>query len=82
LALLPGIAVIPHHSRLAKEWKAKDMLASLPGEITLVGIDEATALVGSPWEAAGMGKVTIYGPGKPTAFAPGQPVNLTTGIKS
>jgi cyanophycinase len=82
LALLPGIAVIPHHSRLAKEWKAKDMIASLPGEITLVGIDEATALMGPPWEAAGMGKVTIYGPGKPNAFTPGQPVNLTTGIKS
>jgi cyanophycinase len=82
LGLLPGIAVIPHHSRLAEVWKAKDMLASLPEKVTLVGIDEATALVGPPWEAVGMGKVVIYGPDKPTVFTQGQPVNLASGIKS
>ena len=82
LGLLPGIAVIPHHSRLAEVWKAKDMLASLPEKVTLVGIDEATALVGPPWEAVGMGKVVIYGPDKPTVFTQGQLVNLASGIKS
>jgi len=82
LALLPGIAVVPHHTRLAEVWKAKDMLASLPEKVTLVGIDEATALVGPPWEAVGMGKVVIYGPDKPTVFTQGQLVNLASGIKS
>jgi len=82
LGLLPPIAVIPHHSRLAEAWKAKDMLASLPGKVTLVGIDEATALVGPPWEAVGMGKVVIYGSDEPTIFTSGQLVNLAPGIKS
>jgi cyanophycinase len=79
LGLLPQIAVIPHHSRLAEAWKARDMFASLPGKITLVGIDEATALVGPPWEAAGIGKVVIYGPDQPAAFTQGQPVDLASG---
>jgi len=81
LGLLPQIAVIPHHSRLAEAWKVKDMLASLPGRVTLVGIDEATALVGPPWKAVGMGKVVIYGPDQPAVFTQGQPVNLAPGIK-
>jgi cyanophycinase len=81
LGLLPGIAVVPHHSRLAEVWKAKDMLASLPEKVTLVGIDEATALVGPPWEALGMGKVVIYGSDKTTVFTQGQPVNLASGME-
>jgi cyanophycinase len=82
LGLLPQFAVIPHHSRLAEAWKAKDMLASLPEKVTLVGIDEATALAGPPWEVVGMGKVVIYGADKATVFTPGQPVKLALGIKS
>lgn len=81
LGLLPQIAVIPHHSRLAEAWKARDMLASLPGKITLVGIDEATALVGPPWEAAGMGKVVIYGPDQAAVFTQGQPIRLAPGLE-
>ena len=82
LGLLPRLAVIPHHARLAEVWKAKDMLASLPEEVTLLGIDEATALVGPPWETVGMGKVVIYGPDKKTIYTQGQPVKLASGIKS
>jgi cyanophycinase len=82
LGLLPQIAVIPHHARLAEAWKVKDMIASLPGKVTLVGIDEATALVGPPWKAAGMGKVVIYGPDQPAIFTRGQPVKMAPGIKS
>lgn len=82
LGLLPQLAVIPHHSRLAEAWKGKDMFASLPEKITLLGIDEATALVGPPWEALGMGEVVIYGPDKTTAFTQGQAVNLALGIKT
>jgi cyanophycinase len=81
LGLLPRLAVIPHHNRLAEVWKAKDMLASLPEKVTLVGIDEATALVGPPWEAVGMGKVVIYGSDKPTVFTQGQLVNLASGME-
>lgn len=79
LGLLPRLAVIPHHARLASQWDAGRMRASLPEEITLVGIDEATALVGPPWEAAGMGKVVIYGTDQPAAFTQGQPLKLASG---
>ena len=48
LNLLPGIAVIPHHARLAALWNAERMRASLPDRLTLVGIDEATALTEPP----------------------------------
>jgi cyanophycinase len=80
LGLLPQFAVIPHHSRLAEAWKATDMLASLPQKVTLLGIDEGTALVGPPWEAVGTGKVVIYGPEKRTIYTQGQPVKLAPGI--
>ncbi len=82
LGLLPRLAVIPHHARLASQWDAERMRASLPEEITLVGIDEATALVGPPWEAVGMGKVAIYESDKKTIYTQGQRVNLASGIKS
>ncbi len=82
LGLLPRLAVIPHHARLASQWDAERMRASLPEEITLAGIDEATALVGPPWGAVGMGKVVIYESDKKTIYTQGQRVNLSSGIKS
>jgi cyanophycinase len=81
LGLLPQIAVIPHHARLASQWNAERMRASLPEEITLVGIDEASALVGVPWEAVGMGKVVIYGSDQKTIYTQGQPVDLAPGME-
>jgi cyanophycinase len=82
LGLLPRLAVIPHQARLASLWNAKHMRASLPEEITLVGIDEATALVGPPWGVVGMGKVMIYESVEKTMYTQGQPVDLALGIKS
>jgi cyanophycinase len=81
LGLVPRLAVIPHQTRLASLWDAKRMRASLPEEITLVGIDEATALVGPPWEAVGMGKVFIYGPDQPAVFTQGQSVKPAPGME-
>jgi cyanophycinase len=77
LALLPQIAVIPHHARLAALWNADRMRASLTGGVTLVGIEEATALVGRPWEVVGMGKVAVYHGDRPEIFTHGQTVDLT-----
>ena len=81
LGLLPGIAVIPHHARLAEVWKARDMLISLPEKVTLVGIDEATALLGPPWKAVGEGKVVVYEPHRVTVFTHGELINLASGFK-
>ena len=63
LAFTPGFAVIPHHASLADRWGVHEMRASLSPEVTLAGIDEATALAGPPWRVFGVGKVTLY-PGK------------------
>jgi len=72
LGLLPGLAIIPHHARLAKLWNAERMRSSLPEEVTLIGIDEATALFGPPWELIGSGKVAVYKSDSPEFFTQGQ----------
>lgn len=76
LGLLPGLAIIPHHARLAKSWDAEGMRSSLPEGVTLIGIDEATALFGPPWEVMGPGKVAVYKGGSPEFFTPGQLIEL------
>jgi cyanophycinase len=77
LGLVPHIAVIPHHARLAPRWKAARLGASLPEGVILVGIDEATALAGPPWQVLGTGEVTVYRGDRPFIFQTGQSVPLT-----
>jgi hypothetical protein len=54
------------------------MLRSLPATFTLAGIDEATALVGPPWQVLGVGEVVLYSadktPPDPHVFKPGQEI--------
>ncbi len=76
LGRVPGIAVLPHHARLASSWGAEKLRTSLPTEMTLVGIDEATALAGPPWEVMGAGKVAVYKKKEPEFYAHGQSVLL------
>ena len=76
LGLVPGIAVIPHHANLAARWNAESMRASLDRGVILVGIDEATALVGPPWQVVGQGEVAVYRRQKPSIFKDGQIVEL------
>ncbi len=78
LGLVPQVAVIPHHATLAARWNADGMRVSLPAGITLVGIDEATALVGSGqhWQVLGPGQVVVYDAESPTVFTSGQSVLL------
>ncbi len=76
LDMVPGLAVIPHHASLAARWGVQKMRDSLSPTIALVGIDEATALAGPPWQVLGTGKVTLYpGTGSspfPRTFSHGQ----------
>jgi len=76
LGLLPGYAIIPHHARFAKLWNAERMRSSLPEGVTLIGIDEATALFGPPWEVIGPGKVAVYKSDSPEFLTLGQLVEL------
>jgi cyanophycinase len=81
LGLLPKIAVLPHHASLAAAWKAKEMTGSLSPGITLVGIDEATALVVPSWEVVGQGQVVVYEPKGTKIYTHAQRVNLVTGME-
>jgi cyanophycinase len=76
LGLVPHIAVIPHHARLASRWNAARLGASLPEGVILVGIDEATALAGPPWQVLGFGEVTVYRGDRPLIFKAEQSVPL------
>ena len=77
LGLVPQIAVIPHHARLASRWNAARMRGSLPKGVILVGIDEATALAGPPWQVLGPGEVAVYDGEHPSIFKDGQSVPLS-----
>ncbi len=74
LGLAPGLAVLPHHATLAGRWNAPAMSAALPPGVTLIGIDEATALLLPEARVLGVGQVTVYGPGGPRAYGPGDTV--------
>ncbi|MEP7358843.1 MAG: Type 1 glutamine amidotransferase-like domain-containing protein [Anaerolineales bacterium] len=71
LNLAPGLAVLPHHATLAARWGGERMAASLPAGATLVGVDEATALLLPSLMVVGAGHVTIYGPDGPQAYPAG-----------
>jgi len=68
LDLLPHLRVIPHFDRMAA-WLPDTMRNAFmrhPPDVTLVGIDEETALVGGPheWVVQGRQSVWVLGEGK------------------
>ncbi len=73
LGLVPGLAVIPHHATVAARWNATKMRETLAPEITLVGIDVATALLLPDQLVLGEGEVTVYTP-EPKAYESGKVV--------
>lgn len=67
LGLVPHVAVIPHFDRY-ESWSpgiVERFLHDASDGVTVVGIDEETALVGGPdrWEVQGRSTVTVLGPG-------------------
>ena len=71
LGLVPNVAVLPHHATMAARWDAARMAATLPAGVTLVGIDEATALLLPEGRVLGVGEVTIYGLEGPRVYGAG-----------
>jgi hypothetical protein len=71
LGLAPSLAVLPHHATLARRWDPFRMAGALPPGVTLVGIDNATALLLPEGHVLGVGEVTVYGPGGPAVFPAG-----------
>lgn len=76
LGLAPGLAVLPHHATLSKRWSIAYMQATLPPGVTLIGIDESTALLLPQAKVLGIGQVTVYAPPGPLAYPPGAQVPL------
>ena len=76
MGLAPGLAVLPHHATLAARWGGGRMAAGLPAGATLVGVDEATALLLPSLQVVGAGAVTIYGADGPRAYPAGGQAEL------
>lgn len=80
LGLIGHLAVIPHFDRLGR-WGApyvERRTRQRPPGITLVGIDEDTALVGGPvhWTVMGRRQVTVFGSDGPVSHPAGTTLTL------
>ncbi len=79
--LLKQVRVIPHFDKFFK-WipdSAAKHLLDLPGDSTLIGIDEDTAVVkraNQDWQVWGKGKLHLLKGQRPGQFAAGEFVNL------
>ena len=87
LAVVPGVAVLPHFDRMSSFVGAdvfKRVIASAPAGVTLVGVDEDTALVQTygadgavQWHVSGRQTVSVYASsGERAVYQPGATVVL------
>jgi len=81
LGLLPHVRVLPHFDKMlgwVPDLLARPFLRATDG-VSLVGVDEDTALVGGPHEftVAGRQSVWLLGEGKRREFRPGDTVTLS-----
>lgn len=64
LGIVGNLAVLPHFDRLQRFRPdlATSMAARLPTDVTLVGVDEDTAIAGGPdrWQVFGKGSAWVY----------------------
>lgn len=73
--LLPNVRVLPHFDRMFMNIVSR---IKHDKELTVVGIDENTALVGGldEWEVQGVGSVWVFFAGNKTQYKPGEKVVL------
>jgi cyanophycinase len=73
LDLIHNSCALPHHNNFGKLW-AKQLIPLLPN-VTLIGIDEHTAMVNNndgAWRVYGVGKITLYRSGQIHTHAQGE----------
>ncbi len=72
---VPGVAVLPHHEHINTQ-HVDSLRGRLSTDVTLLGIDEATACfsrnASHAWEVAGIGGVTVYRADGTTRYTAGQ----------
>jgi cyanophycinase-like exopeptidase len=86
LGLAPGLAVIPHFDRFAPRFGEdglRRLLETAPPGVTVLGIEEDTALVRLPgeatvtWQVSGRQGINVFGPdGRVSAYRAGDTVPL------
>lgn len=63
LGVVPNTCFLPHHDAFGHQW-APRLAMLLPTTVTLIGVDEETAILGGTasekWEVCGKGGATIY----------------------
>ena len=80
LGVVVGLAVFPYHGTAADHLRERS-IDLLPNGASLVGIDEATALVRDPdggWRTEGAGQVSLYEDGQAAGFTAGQTIDRLT----
>lgn len=63
LALAPRLALVAHHNLVRMRLSPQRLLADLPDQVTLIGVDQVTALLAYPdgtFHVAGQGEVIVY----------------------
>jgi cyanophycinase-like exopeptidase len=63
LGIAPHLAILPHHEHVQMRFSPERLMADLPEGITLLGVDEATAVICHPegtYEVAGQGTAVVY----------------------
>jgi cyanophycinase len=77
LGLVQGIALIPHFAEQPAE-RIQKLRLRLPEAVTLVGVDEMTALQWrqGTWRVAGRGTVAVYAEPEPVVYHAGNVVDL------
>lgn len=82
--VVPGVAVLPHFDRMRNFVTAlvlKLMLKAAPDGLTVIGVDEDTAVVrlGGAWRASGRQTVSAFAGGVERRYRPGDVVPLDDG---
>ncbi len=71
LGLIPKVAIVPHHATVSHRWNAPKMAETVAAGVTVVGVDEATALMLPDQVVLGEGEVTVYTP-EPVTYQPNE----------
>ena len=77
LGLVPQVVVSPHFNRMTEE-RLEYLLAQVPDDLLILGVDEHTAAVGdgSHWTVMGRGSVFFSDHKTSTRYLPGQQFSL------